>query len=71
VVEITGHQFGWEFRYPGTDKILGKKDFKLTTTTNSLGVDFNDLASHDDIHVSGTMHIPVNVPVKMVINSQM
>ena len=44
VIEITGHQFGWEFRYPGPDKILGKKDYRLTKGANSLGVDFNDPA---------------------------
>jgi cytochrome c oxidase subunit 2 len=70
VVEVTGHQFAWEFRYPGADKILGKKDYRLTTSKNNLGVDFNDPASRDDIHVNTTMHIPVGVPVKMVINSQ-
>jgi cytochrome c oxidase subunit 2 len=70
VVEVTGHQFGWEFRYPGQDKVLGKKNYKLTKGANSLGVDFNDPASLDDIHVSGTMHIPVGKPVKMVINAQ-
>lgn len=70
VVEVTGHQFAWEFRYPGADKVLGKKNFKLTTAINNLGVDFNDPASLDDIHVSTTMHIPVGVPVKMVIGSQ-
>jgi len=70
VVEVTGHQFGWEFRYPGADKVLGKKDYKLTKGANSLGVDFNDPASWDDIHVSQTMHIPVGKPVKMVINAQ-
>ena len=70
VVEVTGHQFGWEFRYPGSDKVLGKKNYRLTKGANSLGVDFNDPASLDDIHVSGTMHIPVNRPVKLVINAQ-
>lgn len=70
VVEVTGHQFAWEFRYPGADKVLGKKHYKLTTAKNNLGVDFNDPASHDDIHVTTTMHIPVGVPVKMVIHSQ-
>ena len=70
VVEVTGHQFGWEFRYPGADKVLGRKNYKLTKGANGLGVDFDDPASQDDIHVSTTMHIPVNVPVKMVINSQ-
>ncbi|CAN5289345.1 hypothetical protein BH11BAC5_BH11BAC5_38720 [soil metagenome] len=70
VVEVTGHQFGWEFRYPGPDGILGKKDYKLTKGANGLGVNFDDEASHDDIHVSTTMHIPVNKPVKFVINAQ-
>jgi cytochrome c oxidase subunit 2 len=69
VVEVTGHQFGWEFRYPGPDNVLGRKNYKLTTGNNMLGVDFDDPASHDDIHVNTTMHIPVGVPVKMVINS--
>ncbi len=70
LVEVTGHQFGWEFRYPGADKTLGKKDYKLSKGANSLGVDFNDPASLDDIHVAGTMHLPVGKPVKFVINSQ-
>ncbi|WP_462222309.1 cytochrome c oxidase subunit II [Ferruginibacter sp.] len=70
LVEVTGHQFGWEFRYPGADKALGKKNYRLTKGANSLGVDFEDPASWDDIHVSTTMHIPVNKPVKMVINAQ-
>jgi cytochrome c oxidase subunit II len=70
IVEVTGHQFGWEFRYPGADKTLGKKNYRLTKGANSLGVDFEDPASWDDIHVSTTMHIPVNKPVKLVINAQ-
>lgn len=70
VVEVTGHQFAWEFRYPGSDNTLGKKDYKLTKGANSLGVDFSDPASKDDIHVPATMHIPVGKPVKLVINAQ-
>ncbi|MEO8770653.1 MAG: cytochrome c oxidase subunit II [Ferruginibacter sp.] len=72
VVEITGHQFGWEMRYPGKDGVLGKKNFKKYNTPlgNTLGVDFDDPESWDDIHVSTEMHIPVGKPVKLVINSQ-
>jgi cytochrome c oxidase subunit 2 len=69
LVEITGHQFAWEMRYPGADNTLGKKNYKLTKGANSLGVDFNDPASLDDIHVN-TMHLPVGKPVKLVINAQ-
>src|SRR6195952_5870438 len=56
VVEVTGHQFGWEFRYPGSDKVLGRKNYKLTKGANGLGVDFTAPASLDDIHVPGTVH---------------
>ncbi len=70
VIEVTGHQFAWEFRYPGADNVLGKTNFKLYTAKNNLGVDFNDPASLDDIHVNTTMHVPVGVPVKLVIHSQ-
>ena len=70
VVEVTGHQFAWEFRYPGKDNVLGRKNYKLTKGANSLGVDFDDPSSKDDIHVPATMHIPVGVPVKLVINAQ-
>jgi len=72
LVEITGHQFGWEIRYPGRDGVLGRKYYKLTDAAkgNPLGVDWADAASHDDIHVPTTMHVVVNRPVKLVINSQ-
>jgi cytochrome c oxidase subunit 2 len=33
LVEVTGSQFKWEFRYPGNDKILGKKYFKNRQVT--------------------------------------
>mgnify|MGYP001792199828 CR=1 FL=1 len=71
-VEITGHQFGWEMRYPGKDNIFGKKDYKKYNqpSGNTLGVDFQDLNSLDDIHVSTDMHLPVGIPVKLVINAQ-
>lgn len=71
-VEITGKQFGWEMRYPGKDNILGKKNYRLYNqpSGNILGVDFEDLNSLDDIHVSTDMHLPVGIPVKLVIHAQ-
>lgn len=70
VVEITGHQFAWEMRYPGKDGILGKKDYKKynTPSGNILGVDFEDVNSVDDLHTN-EMHLPVGTPVKLVINA--
>jgi Heme/copper-type cytochrome/quinol oxidases, subunit 2 len=72
MIEITGHQFAWEIRYGGKDGVLGRKNYKLTDPAhgNPLGVDWNDEASHDDIHVAKIMHVVVNKPVKLIINSQ-
>lgn len=72
VVEITGHQFAWEIRYPGKDGIFGRKNYKLTdpAKSNQLGVDWSDEASHDDIHVPTTMYVVVDKPVKLIIHAQ-
>lgn len=72
VVEITGHQFSWDIRYPGKDSVLGKIDYKLYNQPagNTLAVDFDDPASHDDLHISANMVLPVNRPVKFVIHAQ-
>ena len=70
LVEITGHQFAWDMRYPGADGKLGKKNFKLynNPSGNTLGVDFEDPESWDDLHTT-EMHLPVGKPVKLVINA--
>ncbi len=71
VVEVTGHQFGWEFRYPGNDKILGKKNYRLIdpAKSNSLGLDWDDASTHDDL-VTNTMYLVKDKPVKLVIGSK-
>ncbi len=71
VVEITGQQFGWLYRYPGDDGILGKKNYKLinAAATNPLGQDWEDKANYDDI-MPTNMFLVVNKPVKLVINSK-
>ena len=72
VVEVTGSQFKWEYRYPGKDKILGKKYFKEINDaeSNPLGQIWDDPANHDDIYATGELHLVVNKPVKMVINAK-
>lgn len=71
-VEVTGHQFAWEFRYPGKDGVFGKKDYKKYNLPvgNTLGVDFDDPESFDDLHVPAEMHIPVGKPIKLIIGAQ-
>lgn len=73
VIEITGSQFKWEYRYPGKDKILGKKYYKEINeaANNPLGQLWDDPANHDDVYVSNEpLHLVVNKPVKFVINAK-
>ena len=71
VIEVTGSQFKWEFRYPGADNILGKKYFKnIDPVDNPLGQLWDDKANMDDIYVSSEMHLVVNKPVRLVINAK-
>ncbi|RYF96200.1 MAG: cytochrome c oxidase subunit II, partial [Chitinophagaceae bacterium] len=73
VVEVTGSQFKWEFRYPGKDNILGKKYFKQINDAqnNPLGQLWDDPANHDDIYIAGEpMHLVINKPVKLVIGAK-
>ncbi len=68
-IDITGHQFAWELRYPGPDGKLGSKKYTLTTPLNNLGVDFSDKNSWDDIHAD-TLVLPVNQPIRLNIHAQ-
>lgn len=73
VVEITGSQFKWEYRYPGKDGVLGKKYYKNISLANDnpLGQIWDDAANHDDVYVgSGAMHLVVGRPVKLVIGAK-
>ncbi|HWR32615.1 MAG TPA: cytochrome c oxidase subunit II [Chitinophagaceae bacterium] len=72
LVEVTGKQFGWEFRYPGKDGILGKKYYKNIdpAKNNPLGQLWDDPANYDDVWLEQEMHLVVNKPVKLVIGSK-
>lgn len=69
VIEVTGKQFGWEFRYPGKDGVLGKKYFKEVNDAkgNPLGQIWSDPANRDDVYTTSEMHVVVGKPVKLVI----
>jgi cytochrome c oxidase subunit II len=51
MVEVTGAQFRWYFRQPGTDGIFGRIDPRLIDASlgNPLGIDPDDAAAGDDI----------------------
>jgi cytochrome c oxidase subunit 2 len=68
-IDVTGHQFAWEIRYPGHDGKLGLKDYKLISGTNILGVNFKDRNSFDDLRTD-TIVLPVNKSVRLNILAQ-
>jgi len=80
VVEITGRQFGWIFRYPGKDNEFGKRYFRnIDPAVNSLGLVWADNkalnqkadpATFDDIVLEQTMYIIKDRPVKLIIGSR-
>lgn len=72
LVEVTGKQFNWEFRYPGKDGKFGKRYFKEIDETagNPLGQIWSDPDNRDDIYTTGEMHVVVNRPVKLLIGAK-
>lgn len=72
VVEVVGKQFGWEFRYPGKDGVLGKKFYRYVdpAKNNPAGQIWDDEANHDDVFVEQEMHLVVNKPVHLVIGAK-
>ncbi|MFL5774156.1 MAG: cytochrome c oxidase subunit II [Flavisolibacter sp.] len=72
VIEVTGSQFKWEFRYPGKDGKLGRKYFKEINeqANNPLGQIWSDPYNQDDKVVVADVHVVVNKPVKFVINAK-
>ena len=71
VVEVTGKQFGWIFRYSGKDAVFGKKYYKnIDPATNAVGIVWDDKYSQDDILTEQTMYVVKGTPVKLIIGSR-
>lgn len=68
-IEVTSSQFVWDVRYPGADGVIGKKNYKLITSKNQLGIDFNDKNNLDD-QIVDEIVLPVNKPVRFSLNSK-
>ncbi len=72
IVEVTGSQFKWEFRYPGKDGKLGRKYFKEIKegAGNPLGQIWSDPDNRDDIYATQEMHAVVGRPLKLIIHAK-
>ncbi|MGH9862917.1 MAG: cytochrome c oxidase subunit II [Candidatus Acidiferrales bacterium] len=71
VVEITGQQFQWNFRYPGPDGQFGRiaPEYINDGAGNFVGLDPNDPAAKDDLVVP-TMAVPVNREVVVLLKAK-
>jgi cytochrome c oxidase subunit 2 len=69
VIELYAKQFGWEARYSGDDKTLGKANVRLIEGINTLGVDLTDPAAQDDKVVT-ELHLPVGKKIIFKMRSQ-
>lgn len=59
-VRLVAEQFAWNFQYPGKDGKFGRRDAKLMSTENPLGLDKTDPDGKDDVVSLNLLHIPVN-----------
>lgn len=71
VVEATGQQWQWGFRFPGNDGVLGTASTRNITAENPFGLSTRDPYAKDDILIdSGDLHLPIGKPVKLVLRSK-
>lgn len=68
-IEITGSQFSWAIRYAGEDGVVGRKNYKLISPLNGLGMDFKDKHNFDD-QMADEIVIPINKPVRFILTSK-
>ena len=71
IVEVTGQQWQWGFRFPGADGVLGTADTASITPENPFGINLRDPYGRDDVLVeSSELRLPIDKPVKMVLRSK-
>ena len=70
-VEITGEQFAWNIRYPGTDGTFGRTDRALVDqVTNPIGLDRSDPKAADDVVTLNQLHLPIDQTVLIYLKSK-
>jgi cytochrome c oxidase subunit II len=70
-IEVTGVQFAWYFRYPGTDATFGvtKPQLVAPGEGNPIGIDSSDPHSADDF-ITSELVLPVNREVDLRLSAQ-
>ena len=70
LVHAVAEQFAWNLHYPGADGIFGKRDLKLISPDNPLGLDRSDVNATDDIATINQLHLPIDKPAIIHVSSK-
>ena len=69
-VEVFAYQWGWKYRLPGKDNILGKTDIKYINDDNPFGLILEDPNGKDDLLVDADeLHVLKDRPVKFELRT--
>ncbi len=69
-VEVLAYQWGWKYRLPGNDGVLGKTDIKFINDENPFGLIPEDQNGKDDLLIdSDELHLEIDKPVKFELRS--
>ena len=69
-IEVVAYQWGWKYRLPGEDGVLGKTDIKFINDENPFGLNIDDPKGKDDFLVDGgDLHLQIDKPIKFELRS--
>lgn len=69
-IHVIAEQFAWNVHYAGADGKFGRRDIKLVTAANPIGLDREDPDAKDDIAAINNLHVPVGKPVLIYLTSK-
>jgi cytochrome c oxidase subunit 2 len=69
-IEAFAQQFNWTIRYPGEDGKIGTRNYKMTTGSNQIGMDFTDPKTWDDVIPGQELYLPVGKKVRVRITAK-
>lgn len=69
-IHMVAEQFAWNFQYAGPDGVFGRRDPKLVSGSNPMGIDDNDPAARDDVTTVNNLYVPVDKPFILRMTSK-
>ena len=70
VVHVVAEQFAWNIHYPGKDGKFGRREIRLVSADNPLGLDRSDPDAKDDITDINNLTLPVDRPILVRLSSK-